>query len=93
MFTKNGKKIDNLTFVDTIGYFGEVEGKRLMWDTKGRRSKVNKSPLDICTAQTFYVNVRTWAGKIVLDSRLYPTKVTAEKNARNGHLRTIQIEL
>lgn len=94
MQTRNGIKINNLTFVKELGrYVGNVNGQILTWDKSGRRSSKYKSKYDIANDNKVYVNVKRWGSKLVLGKKLYTSISEAKKNASTGHLKTIEITL
>lgn len=94
MFTKNGKKVTNLTFVKELGLqVGNVDGKVFTWDKEGRRNKVYRSGLDLNLTKIVYANAYTFGGKLKMDSTLYPTQQEAEANAMRGFIKTVKVEL
>lgn len=94
MFTKNGKKVTNLTFVKELGLqVGNVDGKVFTWDKEGRRNKVYKSGLDLNLTKIVYANAYTFGGKLKMDSTLYSTQQEAESNAMRGFIKTVKVEL
>lgn len=93
MQTRNGIKINNLTFVKELGrYVGNVNGQILTWDKNGRRSAKYRSKFDIVDNNKVYVNVKRWGSKLVL-GKPYTNLHEAKKNVSTGHLKTIEITL
>lgn len=94
MFTKNGKKVNNLTFVKELGLqVGNVDGKVFTWDKEGRRNKVYRSGFDLNLTKIVYANAYTFGGKLKMDSTLYSTQQEAESNAMRGFIKTVKVEL
>lgn len=96
MQTKSGKKITNLTVVGD-SYAGIVDGKILTWDVNGRRSKKNKSKLDMDMKQSqptvFYLNINEWNGKKHIDQKKFKNEKDAIRNAKLGYIKTIRVEI
>lgn len=71
--TQNGIKVTN---VQKSGDYivGTVNGKAMVWDTKGRRNPKNRSKLDLNLNTKHYVAIRKWGTSY--KSNVYTTKPT-----------------
>lgn len=96
MQTRNGIKVCKLQKIGD-NYVGLVNGKLLTWDKKGRRTSKNRSKLDLSieTEQTkvFYVNVVSYNGTIRVSRKQFKTHDEAVSNAKDNHVKTIEIKL
>lgn len=94
MQTRDGRKVEKLTFVESIcRYVGEIDGKAYTWHQNGKVNKSYKSRLDLVDKATAYLNVKKWAGKVMVTPTLYFSRTEAVKNAERGYIKTIEVTL
>lgn len=92
MRTRDGRQVNNLTFVKELNcYIGEVDGKKMTWNKSGRFANNYRTKNDLVTK--VYVNVRKWSGKIIANSTTYFSAAEAIANRGNGYIKTIEVEL
>lgn len=92
MHTRDGRQVNNLTFVKELNcYIGEVDGRKMTWNKSGRFANRKRTKNDLVTI--VYANVRRWGGKIIVNPNTYVSLSDAIKNRGNGYLKTIEIEL
>jgi len=91
-FTRAGKKVDNLTFVEELqSYVGYINGTPFVWSKDGRCNKKYKSKNDLVQESNLYINLRNWNGRITVTK--YNTKEEALKNTGRGYIKTINVSL
>lgn len=94
MQTRDGRKVEKLAYVESLKrYVGEVDGKTYTWHDNGKFNKCYKSRLDLVERSIAYVNVKKWAGRVMVTPTLYFSRTEAVKNAGNGYLKTIEVAL
>lgn len=94
MQTRDGRKVENLTYVEAVcKYVGKIDGKTYTWHNNGKLNKSYKSRLDLVDQSIAYLNVRKWSGRVMVTPTLYFSRTEAVKNAGNGYIKTIKIDL
>lgn len=97
MQTKNGTKVTDLKFVKEANvYVGQVNGKTMVWNADGRRTKHNRSKYDLVLptpVKTIYVNVLKYGNKVCLSAKRYTTSHDAVRNKTKFYVKTIAIDV
>lgn len=97
MQTKNGTKVTELKFIEHAHiYVGLVNGKPMIWDAYGRRTKKKRSKLDLNLfppVKTIYVNVLKYGSKVSLSAKKYASEQDAKNNKNKFYVKTIAIEI
>ena len=91
-FTRDGRKVENLTFVEDLKtYVGYVNGEAYVWNKDGMYNRKKRSKNDLVQESDIYINLRNWNGRITVSS--YNTKEEALKNTGRGYIKTVNISI
>ena len=83
--TRNGIKVTNVQKTGDV-IVGFVDGKAMVWDSRGRHGAKNKSKLDLNLSNKHYVVIRKWG--VTYKSNIYQSKPTGR-----GIVKVIEVEI